>query len=309
LPQGFAHPQVYADLRTLLGRVAPEGRQRVRAGILYGDLPEVLLETAAGYDLIVMATSKLAPVAKVLVGSVTEALLQAAPCPVMVVRPTRGNRFPRAVILKAKDGTPILVRPIVPEDGYLIRQGLKQLSAESRYRRFLAPIRELSDEQLVSLTELDYEDHMAWTAVSLEDPAFGMLGVARYKRLEEEPTVAEAAVTVLDARHGNGIGSLLLGALNTTAAKSGISTFRAYVLQENAPMQRMLEQLNAVVAPDSQGCLRCDVPVTTSDDALPNTPLGKVFKAVARRMMPPPAVRFLYTDALRKVVDSFGDLF
>jgi GNAT superfamily N-acetyltransferase len=182
------------------------------------------------------------------------------------------------------DGTPVLVRPIRPDDKGLLRQGFDRLSPASRYRRFLAPIDELSDAELRYLTEIDYVDHFAWAAVRADRPGEGM-GVARYIRLKDEPEVAEAAVTVIDEYQGKGLGTLLLALLGAAAVTAGIMTFRAYVLVGNVPMRDLLESLGARTEFDSPGVVRFDVPL--DPELLPESPAGKVLRAVARHVVGP----------------------
>jgi len=52
------------------------------------------------------------------------------------------------------DGTPVLVRPIRPEDRQLLIAGFQRLSPESRYARFMAPLAELSEAQSAFAHEL-----------------------------------------------------------------------------------------------------------------------------------------------------------
>src|SRR5947207_5929492 len=106
-----------------------------------------------------------------------------------------------------RDGSPVVVRPILPEDRDRLVEGFARLSDESRYRRFGTPVRRLTDEQLRYLTEIDYETHMAWIALDPATPGEPGLGVARYVRLPGEPEVAEAAVTVVDSHQGLGLGT------------------------------------------------------------------------------------------------------
>jgi len=119
-----------------------------------------------------------------------------------------------------RDGTPVLVRPIRPDDKELIRQGFDRLSPASRYRRFLSPVDELSDAELRYLTEIDYVDHFAWAALRADRPNEG-IGVARYIRLKEEPEVAEAAVTVLDEYQGKGLGTFMYKTAINNLVSSG----------------------------------------------------------------------------------------
>lgn len=185
-----------------------------------------------------------------------------------------------------RDGTRILVRPVLPEDRERLREGFARLSARSRYRRFLTSLEHLSDQQVRDLTEIDYDDRMAWVAVDPSRPSLPGLGVARYVRIAEEPAVAEAAVTVLDEYQGRGIGTILLRVLAESARERGIRSFRGYVLAENAPMMDILHDLGATAAPEGP-LLRVDVPIPATAGELPDTPTGRVFKSVARGELPP----------------------
>jgi GNAT superfamily N-acetyltransferase len=182
-----------------------------------------------------------------------------------------------------KDGTPILVRAIRPEDKALLQRGMAQLSEVSRYRRFMSLVTELSEAQLEYLTEIDYVNHMAWGALDLTGPAPRGAGVARYVRTDDDPAKAEVAVTVLDAYQGRGLGTLLLGVLARTAAANGIRTFIAYVLHENAPMMRIFYDLGGHAETDGD-VLRVEVPVPKDPHDFPNTAAGRSFRAVARTM-------------------------
>src|SRR6266550_1972242 len=153
-----------------------------------------------------------------------------------------------------RDGTAVIVRPIRPDDKALLRDGFSRLSDESRIRRFMAPIRELSDAQLRSLTEIDYVDHFAWVALLADRPTFG-IGVGRYIRLSTEPDVAEVAITVVDDHQGKGLGTLLLGILAGTARIAGIAKFRAFVLEDNQDMRALMDSLGVESRHDAPGVL------------------------------------------------------
>jgi GNAT superfamily N-acetyltransferase len=198
----------------------------------------------------------------------------------------RGTGLPPAKELALRDGTRILVRPILPADKDRLREGFVRLSVRSRYRRFLTSLEHLSDQQVRHLTEIDYADHMAWVAVDPSRPGWPGMGVARYVRLPEEPTAAEAAVTVLDEYQGKGVGTILLRMLAGSARQHGIRSFRGYVLAENAPMMDILHDLGATVTQEGP-LLRVDVPIPATADELPDTPTGRVFKSVARGALPP----------------------
>jgi len=190
-----------------------------------------------------------------------------------------------------RDGTRVLIRPIEPEDKGLLLSGFEELSEQSRYRRFLAPVPKLTEAQLTYLTEVDHDAHEALVAVDAGQPLRG-LGVARYVRLQDHPEIAEAAVTVIDAYQGRGLGTLLLALLARRAVDRGVERFRAYVLEENRPMRDLLESLGADVEHgldvrhDSPGLLRMDTPLPADPDAVLDTPAGEVLRAVARGDIP-----------------------
>lgn len=184
---------------------------------------------------------------------------------------------------RLRDGRTVLVRPIRPEDKERLKVGLHQLSPSSRYHRFHAAVSELSPAQLRYLTEVDQVNHLAWIGVDPALPAEPAVGVARCIRLPAEPDVAEVAVTVLDAYQGRGLGTLLLGVLSTAAAAQGIRAYRAYVAEDNEAMLRIFRDLGAQVHCVDYGVYELDIPVPKDPEAVPDTPTGRVFKAVASR--------------------------
>jgi RimJ/RimL family protein N-acetyltransferase len=199
----------------------------------------------------------------------------------------------RALVrLTLRDGGAILVRLIRPDDADRLREGFARLSEHSRYLRFMTPMPDLSDEQVRYLTEVDHHDHLAWVALDADDPAHPGVGVARYIRIEGEPTVAEAAVTVVDDHQGRGIGTLLLAMLALSAREHGIETFRAFVLGENHPMLEILLDLGAAVHHEEGALLRVEVPIPEDLDRLPETPTGRVLRAVAASLLPPFSIGF-----------------
>ncbi|MBW3663155.1 MAG: GNAT family N-acetyltransferase [Actinobacteria bacterium] len=180
-----------------------------------------------------------------------------------------------------RDGTRALVRPIHPDDKDRLRRGMELLSPRSRYLRFHAAIDHLTEDHLRYLTEVDRIDHAAWVALDEDRPDHPGMGVARYVRLHDEPTVAEAAVTVVDEYQGRGLGTVLLGFLARTATKHGIDAFRNYVLPDNEPMLELLRELGADGAVEVDGALEVDVPVVADADELPDTPAARVLRSVA----------------------------
>ena len=192
------------------------------------------------------------------------------------------------------DGTKVTLRLIRPDDGEPLRQGFSRLSPTSRYRRFLTGMSELSDEMVRYLTEVDGVDHVAIVATtdSLDLKTEIGLGVARVIRLEGEPTVAEAAVTVSDEAQRKGIGRLLVRTVAEAALERGVRTIRAEILATNAPMRRLLDEVGAVVRSGDGTTLVFDIPLEWHRKALnegaggddDDHPLLRLFRAAAQSL-------------------------
>jgi GNAT superfamily N-acetyltransferase len=197
-------------------------------------------------------------------------------------RPGAGGRAPHGVTeLALRDGSRVWVRPIAPEDRRRIVEGLAALSPRSRYLRFHSAVERLTDDQLDYLVDVDHVDHEALVAVDPDADGHPGVGVARYIRLPGEPEVAEAAVTVLDAWQGLGVGTALVGLLEGCARQHGIRVFRNYVLAENEAMLSIFRQLDGRIEREEPGLFRVDVPVPATDRDQPRTPAGRWIASIA----------------------------
>lgn len=149
--------------------------------------------------------------------------------------------------VQLRDGTGYRIRSIRPEDKELLSKALTQLSAETRYLRFLAPKPKLTSGELRYLTEVDFHDHHAVLAVTWEEPE-RLVGVGRWVRDQDDPTAAEVAVVVGDTAQGQGAGRSIGLALADAAANRGITRFIAEMLPENRPAHRLLQTINERLA-------------------------------------------------------------
>jgi GNAT superfamily N-acetyltransferase len=195
------------------------------------------------------------------------------------------------------DGQRVVLRHVRPGDADELRRAFERLSPESRYRRFFGGLMHLSDPMLRYLTEVDGRDHVAIVATT-ESPDLKSeqgLGVARFVRMKDEPTVAEAAVTVVDDAQRKGLGRLLATTLAEAARERGVRTFRADVLAENEPMRAIMQEIGAVERGRDAGVVTYDVTL----DAIAHPqggPLDRLLRAAAssmavllRRLGPPQA--------------------
>jgi RimJ/RimL family protein N-acetyltransferase len=143
-----------------------------------------------------------------------------------------------------RDGSEVLIRPVRPEDKPLFVAGWAHLSEQTVYRRFLQPRDSLKVDELAFFTEIDHVDHEAIGALA-GDTREGV-GVARYVRDKERPHVAEAAVIVVDAWQGRGLGGKLLRRLTARAKENRIRVFSGVMFAENEAMLNLFQQLGDV---------------------------------------------------------------
>ena len=169
-----------------------------------------------------------------------------------------------AVPIQARDGTELLLRPVLPGDSARTVTGHVEFSGETLYRRFQTT-RTPSPALMHYLFEVDYVDHFVWVVT---EPDGSFVADARFVRDPEKPTVAEIAFIVGDSYQGRGIGTFLMGAVSVIDGLDGIETFSARVLSENSPMRAILDHLGAYWERDDPGIVTTvlDVP---GEDQLP----------------------------------------
>jgi GNAT superfamily N-acetyltransferase len=165
-------------------------------------------------------------------------------------RRRRTDRSPRSYVyhrgyretITLRNGVKVRLRLVRPGDKRLLAAGMRHLSAESRQRRFHATKAALSETELRYLTEVDGENHFALGALRWPGGGEG-LGVARFVRLPNDPTTAEAAIVVVDAAQRLGLGQLLFTRLIQAARERGITTLRCELQSSNTPALRLLESV------------------------------------------------------------------
>ncbi len=146
-----------------------------------------------------------------------------------------------------RDGTPVTLRPIRPEDESLMVAFHHMLSNESVYSRWLHMIKlsqRIAHERLIGTCFLDYDREMALVAerINPENGQPEILGVGRI--IKDHPyDEAEFAVIVADRFQRQGLGSELLRRLVAVARTEHLQRLTGDILTENLGMQRVCKAL------------------------------------------------------------------
>lgn len=109
---------------------------------------------------------------------------------------------------KLRDGTPILLRPIKPEDEPLWHELLANCSQESLWFRFRYVFKSTTHEMATRYCFIDYDREIAIVAEIEEDGQRKLIGVGRIVA-DSDHQDGEYAVLVADAWQGMGLGSIM----------------------------------------------------------------------------------------------------
>jgi GNAT superfamily N-acetyltransferase len=145
-----------------------------------------------------------------------------------------------------RDGRRVEIRALQAADRADLLEAFGRMSDQSRYYRFFAPKRALTDDEIAYLTDVDFVNHVALVVVLDATDRRLVVGGGRY--IVTRPGDAELAFGVDDAHQGLGVASALLRHLAAIARAAGLDELHAEVLAGNTPMLKVFE--------------RCGLPVT-----------------------------------------------
>lgn len=146
-----------------------------------------------------------------------------------------------------KDGTPVTIRPIRPEDEPLMIRFHETLSEHSVYLRYFHMMslgQRVAHERLIRICFIDYDREMALVAERKhpEKGAREILGVGRLIK-SHGANEAEIAILVSDRYQQRGLGTELVRRLIEIARNEGLRRLSAEILPENRAVQRICERL------------------------------------------------------------------
>ncbi len=149
------------------------------------------------------------------------------------------------------DGTEIVIRPIKPEDAELEAEFVRNLSAETKYFRFMSTVRELAPAMIVRLTQIDYDREMAFLALINENGQDVEIGVARYA-VNPDGESCEFAIVVADAWQRRGLARKMMGILIETARSRGLKYMNGVFLASNERMLKFVQGLGFRLSNDPE---------------------------------------------------------
>jgi len=144
-----------------------------------------------------------------------------------------------------RDGTPINIRPIRPEDEPLMvnfHEGLSEHSVYMRYYHTLQLDQRVAHDRLTRICFIDYDREMVLVAVRRQ-PERKIIGLARLSKIYGGDE-AEFSVLIKDEFQGHGLGTELLTRLLEVAKdEPDIKRVVAFMLPENQGMKYVVVNL------------------------------------------------------------------
>jgi len=180
--------------------------------------------------------------------------------PRLAIRP-----YPSQYVMrwKLKDGRPVTIRPIRPEDETLMVEFHQTLSERSVYYRYFTPLRleqRVAHERLARLCFIDYDREMA-LVVERDGESAGepeIIGIGRLSKLHGT-NGAEFAIVVSDQWQGHGLGTRLLKTLVQVGRDEKLDRITATILPDNREMQHVARKagFNLANEPHAGECRAC----------------------------------------------------
>ena len=140
-----------------------------------------------------------------------------------------------------KDGSRVLLRPIMPSDVTLKQHFFYALSKESIKRRYLGSLNLMPLRRIWPYVVVDYVNEMSIVGTIMENENETIIAMGSYSRIPNTET-AEVSLVVRDDWQNKGLGTILFNYLAEIARKRGIKSFTAWILLENTRMMHILRK-------------------------------------------------------------------
>lgn len=150
------------------------------------------------------------------------------------------------------DGRSVLLRPTRTTDASGLQQLFYSLTPRDVYTRFFTNLTSLTDEWAEHLCSVNYEQEMAFVAVTGEDWEHERLVASSAYYVDPSTNLADVAYIVHTQWQGVGLGTALHALTIEYARDQGLRGFTADVLIENKAMLRVFERSGLDVSKRSE---------------------------------------------------------
>jgi len=156
----------------------------------------------------------------------------------------------------AKDGTPVVMRPIRPEDEPMLVKFHETLSDRTVYLRYLRPMlleARVAHERLARICHCDYNREINFlTEIDTDNPedrrVLGAIRLSKMHGLNE----ARFSILISDQVHGMGLGKEMLRRLVDIARQEKLTRIEALITDDNDVMKHICRQLGFRLVPVSE---------------------------------------------------------
>ena len=140
-----------------------------------------------------------------------------------------------------RDGQPVVIRAIRPDDKERLRVAFEGLDPETIYTRLFTHKDELTGDDLKRLTEIDFESEVGLVVTRGAGDDEAIIGSGRYFAYQgaDGRRLAEVAFVVEEDYQGQGMAGMILRHLTVIARDRGIVRFEAEVLPVNKAMLKV----------------------------------------------------------------------
>ena len=164
-----------------------------------------------------------------------------------------------------KNGEPVVIRPIRPEDEPLLIKLHQALSERTVYLRYFQPLKlsqRTAHERLTRICFIDYDREMVLVVErKLEDGSPQIIAIGRLSKLRGRDE-AELAVLVDDRCQHQGLGTELYRRLIAMARDEGVRHVVSTILNENRDMRAICKKLGFTMRADMEdGTMQADLEV------------------------------------------------
>lgn len=150
--------------------------------------------------------------------------------------------FCQQVVLR--NGTPVTIRVMRPDDKGRLVEAFAKLDPQSIYVRFFSFRKELAEGPLSRIDQVDFVRLLGLVATIGSGKDEVIIGSSTYvaDTAADGARFAEVAFTIEEDYQGQGLAGRLFEAAASIARRHGISRFTADVLANNAPMLKVFER-------------------------------------------------------------------